>query len=152
METAFHACYAKGFTTVVLIGSDFPDLTMKVIEEAFLSIESGHDAVVGPAFDGGYYLIGFHADTFAPAIFKDMPWGESGVFEKTVKRLHDRGYRIHLAPTWHDIDTEEDLDAHRARHGKTAEGHSRTLAFLRNRAGGSFDLGERICTLTNDQK
>jgi rSAM/selenodomain-associated transferase 1 len=152
MKTAFHSCYAKGFTTVALIGSDAPDLTMNVIEEAFLSIESGNDAVVGPAFDGGYYLIGFHADTFAPAIFKDMPWGESGVFEKTVKRLHDRGYRIHLAPTWHDIDTEEDLHALHVRHSNSTDSHLRTVAFLRHRTGGSFDFRERICTLLNDKK
>ncbi|MBA4397173.1 MAG: hypothetical protein C0394_07310 [Syntrophus sp. (in: bacteria)] len=152
MKNAFRCCFTKGFNATVLIGSDSPDLTMRVIEEAFLSIESGNDAVVGPAFDGGYYLIGFHADTFAPAIFKDMPWGESGVLEKTVKRLHDRGCRIHLAPTWHDIDTEEDLAALWARHENTPCSHSRTTAFLRDRSGGYVDLQGRACTLPDDQK
>jgi rSAM/selenodomain-associated transferase 1 len=135
MENAFRYCLTKGFTAVVLIGSDFPDLTINVIEEAFLAIEEGKDAVVGPALDGGYYLIGFRADMFDPAFFKGMPWGKSCVFEKTVERLHDRGYRIHLAPFWRDIDTEEDLDALWARHENTACSHSRTMAFLRNRAG-----------------
>ncbi len=152
MESAFRRCFTKGFTATVLIGSDFPDLAMKVIEEAFLAIEDGKDAVVGPAFDGGYYLIGFQANTFAPAIFRNMPWGESCVFEKTVERLHDQGYRIHLAPAWHDIDTEEDLDALHTRHGNSADSHLRTMTFLRDRSWRSFDLRKRICTLPNDQK
>jgi len=152
MENAFRSCLAKGFTAVVLIGSDSPDITMKVIEEAFLAVENGNDAVIGPAFDGGYYLIGFHADTFAPAIFKDMPWGENAVGEKTVNRLHARGYRIHLAPAWHDIDTEEDMAALWARHTSAPCNHSRTMAFLRNWSGGYVDLKGRACTLPNDQK
>jgi hypothetical protein len=152
MKNVFRSCYVKGFTTVVIIGSDSPDLTINVIEEAFLAIENGKDAVVGPAYDGGYYLIGFHADMFDPAVFKDMPWGKSCVFEQTMKRLHDRRCRIHLAPTWHDIDTEEDLHALQARHGQSADSHSRTMAFLRNRSWGSFDLRERIYSLPNDQK
>lgn len=132
MEKAFHSCFAKGFAATLLIGSDFPDLTAEVIEQAFHALENGQDAVVGPAFDGGYYLIGFRSATFDPAVFNGMPWGENSVFEKTVNRLHARGYRVHLAPAWHDIDTEKDLANLQARHGNTAFSRSRTMAFLRN--------------------
>lgn len=135
MEESLRACFAKGFLTAVLIGSDFPDLTAEVIKDAFQSLENGHDAVIGPAFDGGYYLIGFRSETFAPAPFHKMRWGESSVFEKSVKSLRDLGYRIHLAPKWHDIDTGEDLEGLQARHRNTAFAHSRTMAFLRNRSG-----------------
>ncbi|MCX5823526.1 MAG: TIGR04282 family arsenosugar biosynthesis glycosyltransferase [Deltaproteobacteria bacterium] len=132
MEKAFHSCFAKGFAATLLIGSDFPDLTAEVIEQAFVALENGHDAAVGPAFDGGYYLIGFRSDTFDPAVFNGMRWEENSVFEKTLNRLHARGYRAHLAPAWHDIDTENDLANLQARHGNTAFSRSRTMAFLRN--------------------
>jgi rSAM/selenodomain-associated transferase 1 len=135
MENAFRSCFAKGFTATLLIGSDFPDLTAEVIEQAFQNLENGHDAVVGPACDGGYYLIGFRSATFDPAVFNGMPWGENTVFEKTLNRLYARGYRVHLAPAWHDIDTENDLANLKARHGNTAFSRSRTMAFLRNRLG-----------------
>ena len=132
MEKAFQSCFAKGFVATLLIGSDFPDLTADLIEQAFQTLENGQDAVVGPAFDGGYYLIGFRSATFDPAVFSGMPWGENTVFEKTLNRLYARRYRVHLAPAWHDIDTENDLANLKARHGNTAFSRSRTMAFLRN--------------------
>jgi uncharacterized protein len=138
MEKAFRSCFAKGFAATLLIGSDFPDLTVEVIEEAFLALEKGQDTVVGPAFDGGYYLIGFRSATFDPEVFREMPWGESTVFNKTVNRLRARGYRIHLAPAWHEIDTGEDLAALRERHDNTRFSRSRTMAFLRNRSENSL--------------
>jgi hypothetical protein len=135
MEKAFRFCFARGFASTLLIGSDFPDLTAEVIEQAFMALENGDDAAVGPAFDGGYYLIGFRADTFHHAVFSQMPWGEDSVFEKTVNRLHDRGYRVHRAPPWHDIDTEQDLADLQTRHRNTAFSRSRTMAFLRKHSG-----------------
>lgn len=137
MEKAFRACFAKGFASTLLIGSDFPDLTAGVIEQAFMALEKGQDAVVGPAFDGGYYLIGFRSDTFDPAVFKGMSWGEKSVCKKTLNRLHARGLRVYQAPTWHDIDTAEDLADLRARQGNTVFVGSRTMTFLRSRFGGA---------------
>jgi rSAM/selenodomain-associated transferase 1 len=134
MGNAFRSCFARRFAATIVIGSDSPDLTADLIEEAFLALEKGQDAVVGPAFDGGYYLIGFRSATFDPEVFWEMPWGESTVCNKTVNRLHARGYRIHLAPAWHDIDTGEDLAALQTRHDNTRFSRSRTMAFLRNRS------------------
>jgi uncharacterized protein len=131
MENAFHSCFANGFATALLIGSDFPDLSAEVVEQAFQALEDGHDVALGPAFDGGYYLIGFRSAVFDPAVFREMPWGENTVCEKTLDRLRDRGYRIHLAPAWHDIDTAEDLAALRARHTDGPFSRSRTMTFLR---------------------
>ena len=133
MENAFRTCFARGCAATILIGSDSPDLTADLIEEAFLALENEQDAVVGPAFDGGYYLIGFRSATFDPEVFREIPWGENTVCNKTVNRLHTRGYRIHLMPAWHDIDTEEDLAALRAKHDNTRFSRSRTMTFLRNR-------------------
>jgi hypothetical protein len=135
MENVFRCCFARRFAVALLIGSDFPDLTANLIEEGFLALENRHDAVVGPAFDGGYYLIGFRSAAFDPDVFREMSWGENAVFDKTVNRLHARGCRIHLAPAWHDIDTEKDLANLQARHGNTAFSRSRTMTFLRDRRG-----------------
>lgn len=136
MANAFRSCFARGFATALLIGSDFPDLTAEVVEGAFQALENAHDAVLGPACDGGYYLIGFRAAAFEPAVFTEMPWGERTVCEETLNRLRARGYRIHLAQAWHDIDTEEDLAAFRARHVNGPFSRSRTMTFLRKRSGG----------------
>ncbi len=135
MENAFHRCFARRFSATLLIGSDFPDLAMNLIEESFLALGNGHDAVLGPAFDGGYYLIGFRSASFDPGVFREMPWGENSVCEKTLNRLHACGCRIHLLPAGHDIDTGKDLANLQARHGDTAFSRSRTMAFLRNRLG-----------------
>jgi uncharacterized protein len=130
MANVFYDCFARGAATAVLIGSDCPDLTAEVIEQAFQALENGYDAVLGPAFDGGYYLIGFRSTAFDPGVFSEMPWGENNVFDKTLERLQARGYRIHLAPAWHDIDTAEDLAALRARHADGPFSRSRTMTFL----------------------
>ena len=82
MENAFRSCFAKGFAATLLIGSDFPDLTAEVIEQAFMALENGQDAVVGPAFDGGYYLIGFHSDTFDPVVFTECPGEKTASLKK----------------------------------------------------------------------
>jgi rSAM/selenodomain-associated transferase 1 len=134
MENAFRLCFAKGFATALLIGSDFPDLTAPAVEEAFDALEKGCDAVVGPALDGGYYLVGFHAATFEPGVFRKMTWGKDNVCEETLKRLQARGRRVHLAQEWQDIDTGEDLAALQARHEDTAFARSRTMVFLRHRS------------------
>jgi uncharacterized protein len=136
MENAFRDCFAWGSAAAILIGSDCPDLTADVIEEAFAALERGQDVVVGPAFDGGYYLIGFRATAFDPEVFQEMPWGKSTVYPKTMDRLRSRGQRIGLMPAWHDIDTAEDLEALRARQGNTSFSRSRTMTFLRNRSAG----------------
>jgi len=136
MANAFKTCFAKGFAASLLIGSDSPDLTAEVIEEAFQALENGQDAVVGPACDGGYYLIGFRAAAFAPAVFNELPRGENSVLEETLARLRDRECIFHLTPVWHDIDTEQDLRHLWSRHQDSPFGRSRTMAFLRKRRGG----------------
>ena len=141
MENAFRSAFARGAATAVLIGSDIPDLTAAVIEAAFGALEKDHDAALGPALDGGYYLIGFRAGAFAPEVFRGMNWGEGTVGEETLRRLRARGARLHLAPPWRDIDREEDLAALESRHAATPFARSRTMAFLRRRRSGSSPAG-----------
>lgn len=136
MANIFRDCFCRGAATTVLIGSDCPDLTADVIEEAFGVLEGGRGVVIGPAFDGGYYLIGFRAAAFDPAVFREMAWGEGTVFGETMDLLRNRGLSVGLAREWHDIDTAGDLAALAARHGGTPFARSRTMTFLRSRKPG----------------
>ena len=131
MANAFRNAFSRGFSSCLLIGSDFPDLTAAVIDNAFAALEKGADAAIGPALDGGYYLIGFRSDRFLPALFEGMAWGKESVFEETWKQMNRLGYRIHLAPAWRDMDREEDLRELEVKHRDTDFSRSRTMAYLR---------------------
>jgi rSAM/selenodomain-associated transferase 1 len=108
MRNGFIDGFATGYKRVVLIGSDIPDLPMKYIEEAFKSLKE-MDAVIGPAFDGGYYLIGFKDKTFSPQVFEGIAWGTRTVFDETMKKLKRFRRAVHTLPYQRDIDTAEDL-------------------------------------------
>jgi uncharacterized protein len=108
MKNAFLRAFAQGYSRVVLIGSDFPDLPAEIINGAFVSLND-HDAVIGPAEDGGYYLIGFRNDAFSPRIFDDIPWSTASVFARTMEILRGEGCDVHQLRFWRDIDRPEDI-------------------------------------------
>jgi len=108
MRNGFIDGFAMGYKRIVLIGSDIPDLPMKYIEEAFKSLKE-MDAVIGPAYDGGYYLIGFKDKTFSPQVFEGMAWGTQNVFDETIKKLKRFRRVVHPLPYLRDLDTVEDL-------------------------------------------
>ena len=108
MRNGFIDGFAMGYKRVVLIGSDIPDLPMKYIEEAFKSLKE-MDAVIGPALDGGYYLIGFNQSTFSPQVFEGIAWGTKTVFDETMKKLKRLRRVVHTLPYQRDVDTAEDL-------------------------------------------
>jgi rSAM/selenodomain-associated transferase 1 len=110
MENAFADVFSEDVQQVVLIGSDFPDLDGSIIDNAFEGLET-HDLAVGPAVDGGYYLIGFNAGSFLPEIFHGIPWGTQHVFQNTAVLAEKNSLRMHVLPEWQDIDTYDDLKA-----------------------------------------
>ena len=91
----------------ILLGTDCPDLHARDIQEAIAALNRGTDAVVGPAHDGGYYLIGLRQTS--PQLFSDIPWGSGSVWELTRERLEQLGWRYSLLRTQHDLDRPEDL-------------------------------------------
>jgi uncharacterized protein len=97
---------------VVVIGTDIPDLGPKELEEAYRALDSS-DVVVGPAADGGYYLLG--TSTLIPALFEDIPWSTHEVFARTMRNAALLGLSVHLLDTLSDIDTPQDLLAWQAR-------------------------------------
>jgi rSAM/selenodomain-associated transferase 1 len=108
MKNSFMEAFSMDFKRVVLIGSDIPDLPLEYIEEAFKSLD-GEDVVIGPSFDGGYYLIGFNDKNFSSQVFEGIPWGTESVFNDTMKTLRKEKLTVHTLPHLRDIDTIEDL-------------------------------------------
>jgi len=136
MEIAFQRAFAEGRTRVVLIGSDIPDLPLSVVSGAFRALD-GNDAVIGPARDGGYYLVGFRDDTFLPDIFRGIPWSTGTVFADTLAVFEREGRTVHRLSLWRDVDTIDDLKDLMIRSRKTHFSSSRTMAYL---AGIDTDL------------
>jgi rSAM/selenodomain-associated transferase 1 len=108
MRNGFMEAFEMGFKRVVLIGSDIPDLPLDFVEEAFTSLKK-KDAVIGPSFDGGYYLIGFRDKAFSSRVFEGIAWGTETVFDETRKALKKLRRKVHTLPYQRDIDTVEDL-------------------------------------------
>jgi len=114
MSQAFADLFGMGIPSVLLMGSDIPHLPMESIREGFEALET-RDAVIGPSVDGGYYLIGFKAESFQPAVFQGIPWSTGAVLTATHEILNRLGLRLHLLKRLRDVDDLEDLrslDAH----------------------------------------
>lgn len=86
---------------VVIIGSDCAELTPQDISDAFLSLDQS-DIVIGPATDGGYYLLGMKE--FHKCIFENMPWSQSKLYEATIAIAHDNQLSVSSLDTKSDID------------------------------------------------
>ncbi len=92
----------------VLIGTDSPPLDHAYITKAFQALKDGADAVIGPAKDGGYILIGLCR--FDKEIFEEIDWGEKSVFNQTTLRLAQLGFELVELETLWDVDRPEDLE------------------------------------------
>lgn len=97
-------------SSVIAIGVDEPSIDAHTILNAFELLESC-EWVVGPATDGGYWLIGSRAGTFRTAAFRDIPWGTGAVFESTMRALRAMKRTIAILPLRRDIDELDDLRA-----------------------------------------
>jgi rSAM/selenodomain-associated transferase 1 len=95
----------RGAEKVVVIGCDSPTLPTEVVNDAFARLTDA-DVVLGPAADGGYYLLG--CGRRIPPIFDAIDWSTSRVLEQTVARLGAAEWRLRLLPLWYDVDTPED--------------------------------------------
>jgi rSAM/selenodomain-associated transferase 1 len=106
MAGAFAQAFLGGARRVAIIGSDVPAVSRETVREAFRSLEE-HDVVLGPAHDGGYYLLALSQPR--PALFRGIAWGTSSVLAATVKKASGRGLGVRLLEPLTDIDTLEDL-------------------------------------------
>ncbi|MGB5595065.1 MAG: TIGR04282 family arsenosugar biosynthesis glycosyltransferase [Crocosphaera sp.] len=106
MQSAFRESFELGFTNVVIIGIDCPDLNINLIKNAFESLND-HDLVLGEATDGGYYLIGLKL--VIPELFAQIPWGTDQVLSLTKNMAKKLMLNTFILPTLSDVDRPEDL-------------------------------------------
>ena len=106
MLAALKEAFNHGNKYVVIIGIDCPNLTSDLITQAFQKLTK-NDLVIGPATDGGYYLIGL--SKFIPELFQGINWGTAQVLEKTVEIADFLNLVIGYLPILSDIDRPEDL-------------------------------------------
>lgn len=104
MSNAFAEAFQEGYQKVIIIGSDLYDLHSETIEEAFQNLDT-HEVVIGPAKDGGYYLLGMKS--FIPEIFQQKKWSTATVLQDTLADLKSK--KVTLLATKNDIDTFEDI-------------------------------------------
>ncbi|HAJ91242.1 MAG TPA: glycosyltransferase [Gammaproteobacteria bacterium] len=97
---------------VVLIGADCPALTADDLDNAFYALQQGTDVVLGPAKDGGYYLIGM--SSHHPGLFENIPWSTHRVLAATETLLREQCLSWHLLPLYRDVDTAEDYSVYMA--------------------------------------
>ncbi|WAC01414.1 TIGR04282 family arsenosugar biosynthesis glycosyltransferase [Lacinutrix neustonica] len=105
MQKAFENGFMNGYEKIVIVGSDLFHLQPTHINEAFHGLDA-NDVVIGPAEDGGYYLLGMK--TLHASVFKNKNWGTETVFKDTVANLKQN--KIQLLETLNDIDLYEDLE------------------------------------------
>lgn len=106
MARAFDDNFQSGGKSVVLIGTDCPQLTLFHVQEAFETLKS-NDVVIGPSADGGYYLIGLKRNI--PELFQSVEWGTEEVLQETLKRATEINLSIHRLNVLNDVDIPSDL-------------------------------------------
>ncbi len=106
MARAMEAAFDRGATRVALIGSDVPWVSRELVGSAFAALDE-HDVVLGPARDGGYYLVALRGEQ--PRIFDGISWGSGSVADDTLRRVRECRLSFELLEVLPDIDTLEDV-------------------------------------------
>jgi hypothetical protein len=112
---ALEDAFSRGYENVVVIGNDAPEISRSYLETAFERLEStgSQAAVLGPAHDGGYALLGLNRP--CPEAFESMPWGSERVARLTEERLSHAGFQVDRLDTLEDIDSGTALKRFMAR-------------------------------------
>lgn len=115
LSRIFESGFDSGLSRLAVIGSDSPTLPPEELDAAFEALGTA-DVVVGPASDGGYYLVGLHARAWPRArrLFRDVPWSTNAVFAATTTGAAAAGLELRVLRTWYDIDRFSDLRLARA--------------------------------------
>ena len=102
MHHAFENAIERGSDACLLIGSDCPELSTEILTKAFNALKD-KDLVLGPAMDGGYYLMGLKKP--CPELFSDISWSTDEVLRETLTKADQLGMSVYQLPTLSDIDT-----------------------------------------------
>jgi hypothetical protein len=107
MHRAFAGTFGEGYDRAVIVGTDHPTLPTAFIEQAFDLLTAPQSIVIGPADDGGYYLLGMNDPR--PEVFREMTYSHDRVFDETLDRALASGAFVSILPQWYDVDTPADL-------------------------------------------
>jgi len=127
LSNIFSELFSLGYKKVAIIGSDSPDLPIEYIKKSFTLLKGKTKLVLGPAQDGGYYLIAMSnllspmgtdlksvpkggMGGFAGEIFQDIPWSTDAVFKKTMEKAKKAGLKAAILPKWYDVDDIDSLN------------------------------------------
>jgi len=105
LQRAFSEAFSQGAKYVTIIGSDCPAITAGDIQAAWTALQT-NEVVIGPARDGGYWLIGLRE--LQPSLFEGVQWSTDKVLEQTLQRARQQNLRVALLRELRDIDTETD--------------------------------------------
>jgi rSAM/selenodomain-associated transferase 1 len=106
MKNAFDFIFKSKYDKAVIIGTDCPELNEEIIINAFIQLNK-NDIVIGPAADGGYYLLGMKKNQHQ--LFENIEWSTDNVFKTTINLCIQNNLDFYLLPTLHDVDEEKDL-------------------------------------------
>ena len=108
LSHAFASIFALGFSKVISIGNDSPNLTAKHLLKAQFQV-STNKAVIGPSLDGGCYLLGLHRDNFQKEAFEALSWQTSALYRQLVLQLEGQGITLNRLDVLNDIDSVADV-------------------------------------------
>jgi len=102
MNSAYEICFNKGYKSVIIIGSDLPDLPVDFVKKSFSKLKK-YDCVIGPSEDGGYYLIGLNKST--PSLFENIDWSTDKVLTQTAEIADRFNLSVFSLEQLYDLDT-----------------------------------------------
>ncbi|CAN5640482.1 TIGR04282 family arsenosugar biosynthesis glycosyltransferase [soil metagenome] len=106
MSNAFEWVLEKGYDKIIIIGSDCFELDEKMIVDAFLKLNE-YEIVIGPATDGGYYLLGMQSPF--KNLFQNITWSSKNVLNETIKQILQHNLSSYLLPALNDVDDEKNI-------------------------------------------
>lgn len=108
ISNAFDKSFKLGAEKSIVIGTDCVDVTRNLLEKAFTQLNDSVDVVIGPAYDGGYYLLGLKKN--CSDLFKNVEWSTEKVLDQTLSNIRKIGLQYKFLKTLKDIDETEDID------------------------------------------
>jgi hypothetical protein len=133
MRNAFEKMFQMGYESCALMGTDFPDLPVSVPLEAVEQLKRKKtQAVIAPAADGGYYLIGFQRSHFCETVFNshEIQWSTNQVFRQTMRIFQQESVQVKQLQQWRDVDDLDDLKDLMERNINNDFKNSRTMQLL----------------------
>lgn len=109
LYNGFKEICEQGYDSAIALASDSPDLPEAILDESLKKLTQ-YDSVIGPSFDGGYYLIGLRKDSASKNLFRGIAWSTETVFNETMKKIKQGKISCHALAPWGDVDQMADLN------------------------------------------